>query len=323
MSLYTGNGDTGFTSTATRKMIPKSSPIFASLGTLEELNSVLGIAKTKAPRGIGEIIGSIQKDVASFSQELAGGPKFASRDKVAEMEKSIDMITKSIPESAGAIPGVSTAGALLDVARAVARRAERELVHSKDIGGISRDALMWSNRVSDFIYAVARLLDAKGRAQAAGPEFGVQTEGAPDAAPQPDGLPFIDKAAWLCGKVMEEARRNMLRVVVAACDSGGNTAAVLRDSGAYIASVDIAVNKAYTSVSLKMSTENLAGLSGPGGSLYGIQNTNKGRIVIFGGGIPLYSRGNLIGGFGVSGGTGAQDTALAHYADKVFRQKYN
>lgn len=328
MSLYTGNGDTGFASTATRKMIPKSSPIFSSLGTLEELNSVLGVAKNKAPRDIGKIINSIQQDIISFSRELTGGPKFASRGKVSEMEKSIDMITKSIPESKNAVPGGSAAGTLLDVAWAVARRSERELVNSKDIGGISRDALMWSNRVSDFIYAVARLSDTKAQMPAPELERNVDTGNAAGSAEQKDdfsqnGTSFIEKGLWLCEEVIKKARKNLLPVVAATCDSGGNPVTLLRDSGAYIASVDIARNKAYTGVSLKMPTEKLAELAGPGGSLYGIQNTNGGRIVIFGGGIPLYSHGSLIGGFGVSGGTGEQDTALARYADKIFKQKYN
>jgi uncharacterized protein GlcG (DUF336 family) len=73
-----------------------------------------------------------------------------------------------------------------------------------------------------------------------------------------------------------------------------------------------------------MTTEQLAELAAPGGSLYGIQNTNGGRIVIFGGGAPLWRGKELIGGFGVSGGTAAQDTEMAHYgaqlAEKWFEE---
>ena len=89
--------------------------------------------------------------------------------------------------------------------------------------------------------------------------------------------------------------------------------------GSYIASFDIALNKSFTSAALKMPTSALKTLAQPGAPLYGIQFTNNGRIVIFGGGVPLRNKdGEIIGGLGVSGGTGEQDTALAEYGEAVF-----
>ena len=94
--------------------------------------------------------------------------------------------------------------------------------------------------------------------------------------------------------------------------------------GAYIASYDVALNKSFTVVSLKMSTSTLKPLAQPGGSLYGIQFTNGGKIVIFGGGEPLVGRsGQIVGGLGVSGGSEEQDTALAAYGKQVFEQQYS
>ena len=90
--------------------------------------------------------------------------------------------------------------------------------------------------------------------------------------------------------------------------------------GAYIASFDIAVNKTFTSASLKMSTEALSHLSQPGQSLYGIQYTNNGKIVIFGGGEPLEADGQIIGALGVSGGSAEEDTAIAAYGKEVFKE---
>ena len=110
-------------------------------------------------------------------------------------------------------------------------------------------------------------------------------------------------------------------------DSGVNAmsdlmqSAMLRADDAFIASVDIAANKAFTAVSLKMSTEELGRLAQPGGPLYGIQHTNHGRIVIFGGGVPLIRDGRIVGGFGVSGGTTAQDTAFGQYAKEYFEKE--
>ena len=89
---------------------------------------------------------------------------------------------------------------------------------------------------------------------------------------------------------------------------------------AYIASFDIALNKTFTSASLKMSTEELSHLSQPGQSLYGIQFTNQGKIVIFGGGEPLKADGKIIGALGVSGGSAEEDTAIAAYGKEIFEE---
>ena len=119
--------------------------------------------------------------------------------------------------------------------------------------------------------------------------------------------------------VQTKAKEMGVKAVCAVSDAGGNPIAVECMDDAYLASYDIAVNKAYTVVALKMPTKNLASLAAPGGSLYGIQFTNNGKIVIFGGGEPLMNKdGVIIGGFGVSGGSAVQDTELGEYAKQVF-----
>ena len=91
---------------------------------------------------------------------------------------------------------------------------------------------------------------------------------------------------------------------------------------AYIASYDVAVNKAFTVVALKMSTLTLKPLAQPGGSLYGIQFTNDGKIVIFGGGDTLTDGGGrIVGGIGVSGGSEDEDSALSAYGKEYFETK--
>lgn len=122
------------------------------------------------------------------------------------------------------------------------------------------------------------------------------------------------QAEAICDAVLARARAMGLRLVAAVCDDGGNLLAMRRDDQAFIASIDIAVNKAYTAVALKMPTKALAQLAAPGGPLYGIQHTNQGRIVIFGGGVPIERGGAVIGGFGVSGGTAEQDTEMGDFA---------
>ena len=111
-------------------------------------------------------------------------------------------------------------------------------------------------------------------------------------------------AQQLAKKIQQKASEMGVKPVIAITNKGANPVLVECADDSFIASYDIALNKAFTSVSLKMSTKELANLAKPSGSLYGIQFTNNGRIVIFGGGVTLTnSKGDIIGGLGVSGGT--------------------
>ena len=130
----------------------------------------------------------------------------------------------------------------------------------------------------------------------------------------------LDLARKLIRKVEEKSAEMGVKAVVAVADRSGRPIAVECMDDSYIASYDIAVNKAFTCVSLKMSTKKLSGLAQPGQSLYGIQFTNNGKIVIFGGGEPLEVNGKIVGAVGVSGGSEEQDTALGAYAKEVFNK---
>ena len=123
----------------------------------------------------------------------------------------------------------------------------------------------------------------------------------------------------LTEKVKAKAAEMGVNVVIAVSDKAGRPVSVQCMDDAYIASFDIAINKTYTSASLKMSTAQLAELSQPGQDLYGIQFTNNGKIVIFGGGEVLEADGHIVGALGVSGGSAAEDTAIAAYGKSVFK----
>lgn len=313
--LYTKAGDTGRASTLTRQNIPKNSPIFELLGTLDELNSCLGVACVKAP-AVEQVIRELQEDLMAVCGELAGGKKFADKAQVASLEKAIDAIAENgAGETVLIVPGATEGGAALDVARAVARRAERCAVTASEKGGITREMMAWLNRLSDLLFALARLCDRTGPGPAA-----VSAPAAP-AVTAAAASGFSDRAMALCRAVQSYAAAHGVRVVTAVCDAGGNPVAMLRADDAFIASVDIAMNKAFTSVSLKMTTEALGKLAQPGESLYGIQFTNNGRIVIFGGGVPLTENGAIVGGFGVSGGTAEEDTAFGNYAKEFYEKE--
>ena len=131
----------------------------------------------------------------------------------------------------------------------------------------------------------------------------------------------LDEAKTLSEQVRKRAKEMGVNAVVAVSNHSARPILVECMDDSFIASYDVAVSKAFTVVSLKMSTSELKPLAQPGGSLYGIQFTNDGQIVIFGGGEPLKnSAGKIVGGLGVSGGTEEQDTALAAYGKEIFEK---
>ena len=130
----------------------------------------------------------------------------------------------------------------------------------------------------------------------------------------------LDKATKLIEKVEAKAAEWGMRVVTAVADASGRPVAIHCMDGAYIGSFDVALNKTYTSIAFQMSTAELGKLAQPGESLYGIQFTNEGKIVIFGGGEVLKTKGVIIGSIGVSGGSAKQDTELAAYGKSVFEE---
>jgi uncharacterized protein GlcG (DUF336 family) len=105
---------------------------------------------------------------------------------------------------------------------------------------------------------------------------------------------------------------------IAVVDAGGNLVSHIRMDGAWIGSVDIAINKAFTARAFDLPTAELAENSQPGGQFYGIQESNKGKIMIFAGGIPLERDGEIVGAVGVSGGDGEQDATVAEAAAAAF-----
>jgi len=130
----------------------------------------------------------------------------------------------------------------------------------------------------------------------------------------------LNLAKKIAEKVEAKAAEIGVKAVVAVSNSGARPVLVECMDDSYIASYDVAFQKAYTVVALKMSTTTLKKLSQPGESLYGIQFTNQGQIVIFGGGVPLSVGDKVIGGLGVSGGSEEQDTYLAEYGESIFQE---
>ena len=100
-------------------------------------------------------------------------------------------------------------------------------------------------------------------------------------------------------------------VVIAAADAGGNLMLLHRIEGALLASIEIAINKAWSAVAFQAPTATLGPLASGDGPLPGLADTNSGRVVLFGGGVPVHVDGELAGAIGISGGTAEQDVDIA------------
>lgn len=101
---------------------------------------------------------------------------------------------------------------------------------------------------------------------------------------------------------------------IAVVDAGGNLVAHARMDGAWVGSVDIAINKAFTARAFDIQTQALAQNSQPQEQFFGIHASNRGRVMIFAGGIPLQWGDQVVGAVGVSGGDGGQDQTVAEAA---------
>lgn len=129
----------------------------------------------------------------------------------------------------------------------------------------------------------------------------------------------LAEAQDIVAAAKEKAREIGQPMNIAVAEIGGNLKAFARMEQAWLASIDIAIDKAFTAASLGMSTQELADMAQPGQPLFGIHTTNGGRMVIFAGGIPLLRDGDVVGSVGVSGGTVDQDQEVAEAGVAAFQ----
>ncbi len=160
--LYTGKGDKGKTKIfACDQRLSKSSAIAEALGTLDEINSYLGIVKVKiSDQPVISIIQEIQENLFIIQAGIAGADKNIGEEKIREVEDLIAGIEKEIPPiNSFLISGVCIESAELDFARTLVRRAERRVVAVVEEGmiKISTYAIAYLNRLSSLLYALARL----------------------------------------------------------------------------------------------------------------------------------------------------------------------
>jgi uncharacterized protein GlcG (DUF336 family) len=124
----------------------------------------------------------------------------------------------------------------------------------------------------------------------------------------------MDKAQQIIEAAIDKAKTIGQPMNVAVVDAGANLVAFMRMDGAWLGSIDIAINKAFTAKAFDSSTLELGRNSQPGDQFFGIHVSNHGRVMIFAGGMPIKVNGQIAGAVGVSGGSGEQDQAVAEAA---------
>lgn len=346
MNIYTKNGDKGTTDLVRTKNVSKSDDRIGLVGTIDELTSHIGVVKTMLTDG--ETVRMLEKIQETLITVMAGVADPYNReyhinvDKTQLLEEEIDRMEGLFDRPKKFIlPGGTRLSAETDVARTVARRAERALASVGVKFGADTGAKKYMNRLADYLYVLARYEDAKNSGKA---EESHKTEQKNKAESEKrmeenrntsvseaviqevmkrmgiQGKITLESAKRLIEKIEKEAARQGKKAVIAVCGPDGNPIAVHVMDGAFLVSFDVAMKKAYTSVAVKMSTKELSVLAQPGQTFYGVDKMDGGKIVIFGGGVPLKVGDTIIGGLGVSGGTGEEDHALAEYGLSVLNE---
>lgn len=350
MNIYTKGGDKGTTSLVRTKNVSKSDDRIQLVGTIDELTSHLGLVKTMVDDSDTiRVLEKIQRTLITVMAGVADpyNREYRINDDVTEyLEEEINRMEGLFQRPKEFIlPGQCRLSAEMDVARTVARRAERALAAVSVKFGADNGTKKYMNRLADYLYILARYTDAvnSGKASAVvekSAEIAVhvgkdevrtmetnQTGTVNETVIQEvlrkmgiQGRISLDSAKRLIEKIEQEAERRGKKAVIAVCGPDGNPIAVHVMDGAFLVSFDVATKKAYTSVAVKMSTQELSVLAQPGGTFYGVDKMDNGKIVIFGGGVPLKVGDTIIGGLGISGGTGEEDHSLAEYGLSVLNE---
>jgi ATP:cob(I)alamin adenosyltransferase len=339
VSIYTKAGDKGYTSLAKIPIIFKSDDRIQLLGNMDELTSNLGIVKANDGREEVKIqIERIQKNLifimSGIADQFNSKYKF-SEEEVIHMEDEINAMENLFSRKKEFIlPGSCALSAQIDVARTVARRAERWLNTVDQKFGVDQVAKKYTNRLADYLYMLARYTDErheKNEDIAINQVPIINTE--QTNLFKEETAQTITNKLWVVNNrinledtkklmrmIEEEAKKRGLNVVIAVCNPEGNPIAVHAMDGSFLASFDVAMKKAYTSVAVKMTTKKLGELAIPGGTFYGIDKADQGRLIIFGGGVPLFIGDIIIGGLGISGGTSQEDASLAEYGEYILAE---
>lgn len=328
MGIYTKTGDKGTTSLVGGVRIAKTDIQVEAYGTVDELNANISVAQKLATvESTKQLLDSIQYQLFYIGAELASpdlNVKSGNQQQVGELEikaleDAIDAAMAQVPAlHSFVLPGSSVSGSQMHLARAVSRRAERRVLAVNEIKPVRPELMKYLNRLSDALYALARLEDHENQIKCVISKVaqryqtltanGVHHSSAQDKATQ--------TALKLLQLAIAEAKQIGIPIVFALVDAHGNTILSYRMPHALLVSSELALKKAYTAVALKMATHELHNLVQPGQPLFQIEASCSDQLVSFGGGYPIFADGKIIGGIGISGGSVEEDMQIAQAALK-------
>ena len=262
-----------------------------------------------------------------------------------------DCLAVTGPQREFVVPGRDDRSGAFHQARTVVRRAERRVLTLAETEPVRPELITYLNRLSDAIYSLARLAETwrdeeierivrdavakvlgtpSKQVEPDREERAARVETTPSKPVEPDHEPLGEQSAPAPSRGRTPVRRFDLAaakriaeraearsaelgvpVVIAAADAGGNLMLLHRVEGALLASIEIAINKAWSAVAFQAPTATLGPLATGDGPLPGLADTNSGRVVLFGGGVPVHVDGELAGAIGISGGTAEQDVDIA------------
>ncbi|MCH7925866.1 MAG: cob(I)yrinic acid a,c-diamide adenosyltransferase [Planctomycetes bacterium] len=166
MKLYTKQGDDGTTGLSGGARVSKDDPRVCAYGDVDETNAAIGVALAICEdHEVNHWLLQIQSDLFGIGAELAtpdgsGGPHDIDAASVTRMEAWIDTATDEVsPLKSFILPGGAAPAAALHAARTVCRRAERAVVDLSQRQAVRREVIRYMNRLSDFLFAVARLVN--------------------------------------------------------------------------------------------------------------------------------------------------------------------
>lgn len=322
--VYTRTGDKGTTSLLGGSRIAKNDLRVSCYGTIDEANAAIGTAYSffENPE-IRGILHQIQKKLFIVGAQLASDEKGKSylKEKITAadvkgLEDTIDFYLEKIgKQKAFVIPGKSQASAMLHLARTIIRRGERDITTLSEIEQVDTELLQYVNRLSDLLFTLARYEEEYSLIDKIKEETIRRINNHINNDTYKLDLEMAEKIAQAA---KEKAREKGIDIIISIVDEGGNLLLLHRMDKAILGSIDVSINKAYTSAFLKAATHELAKLTQPGESLYGLQWTNNNRMVIFGGGYPLKVGDRVIGAIGISGGTVEEDMTIGSHALRTF-----
>ena len=161
-TYFTGKGDNGFSFVRGKRRI-KSSKTFDAIGDVDELISVLGLAKNLIEIDeVKKVVDSVQRDLFRVNAYLAGFEEKFTIDRVRKLELMINEFGKDLPElRTFIVPSGCVGSAILHIARAICRRAERHIVSIRNEVSVNSSIIPYMNRLSSLLFVLARYVDLK------------------------------------------------------------------------------------------------------------------------------------------------------------------